>query len=176
MFVGDVQRLRAFALVLDLGSISAAAAVLGYTQSAVSQQLAALERMGEKSADNLLAALQHSKATTLPRFIFALGIREVGEATALNLARHFGNWPALAAASEAQLLQVADVGPVVADQSRMVTRETSLFPDQVLHGPLMPEQSRTRRSRMSAVPASSLVEARPVLEMCRSWMPDPVSL
>jgi DNA ligase (NAD+) len=82
------------------------------------EQLLALERMGEKSADNLLAALEHSKQTTLPRFIFALGIREVGEATALNLARHFGNWPALAAASEAQLLQVADVGPVVADHLR----------------------------------------------------------
>jgi DNA ligase (NAD+) len=82
------------------------------------EQLLGLERMGEKSADNLLAALHASKQTTLPRFIFALGIREVGEATALNLARHFGNWPALAAASEAQLLQVADVGPVVADHLR----------------------------------------------------------
>lgn len=82
------------------------------------EQLLALERMGEKSADNLLAALEHSKQTTLPRFIYALGIREVGEATALNLARHFGNWPALAAASETQLLQVADVGPVVADHLR----------------------------------------------------------
>jgi DNA ligase (NAD+) len=51
----------------------------------------------------------------LPRFIFALGIREVGEATALNLARHFGSWEALARASEQQLLEVADVGPVVAD-------------------------------------------------------------
>lgn len=79
------------------------------------EQLLTLERMGEKSAENLLAALQKSKRTTLPRFIFALGIREVGEATALNLAHHFGNWPALAAASEAQLLQVDDVGPVVAD-------------------------------------------------------------
>lgn len=81
-------------------------------------RLLTLERMGEKSADNLLAALEDSKQTTLPRFIFALGIREVGEATALNLARHFGNWPALAAASETQLLQVADVGPVVADHLR----------------------------------------------------------
>jgi len=80
-----------------------------------SQQLLGLERMGEKSAENLLAALQHSKQTSLPRFIFALGIREVGEATALNLARHFGNWAALSAASESQLLQVSDVGPVVAD-------------------------------------------------------------
>ncbi|MEZ5573343.1 MAG: NAD-dependent DNA ligase LigA [Halioglobus sp.] len=81
-------------------------------------QLLQLERMGEKSADNLLAALGKSRQTTLPRFIFALGIREVGEATALNLARHFGSWPALVAASEQQLLEVADVGPVVADHLR----------------------------------------------------------
>jgi DNA ligase (NAD+) len=82
------------------------------------EQLLKLERMGDKSADNLLAALQASKATTLPRFIFALGIREVGEATALNLARHFGSWPALVAASEEQLLCVDDVGPIVADHLR----------------------------------------------------------
>ncbi len=81
-------------------------------------QLLNLERMGDKSADNLLAALDASKQTTLPRFIFALGIREVGEATARNLARHFGNWAALASATEAQLLQVDDVGPVVADHLR----------------------------------------------------------
>ena len=79
------------------------------------EQLLALERMGEKSADNLLAALQLSKQTTLARFIFALGIREVGEATALGLARHFGSWEALVAAGEEQLLEVDDVGPVVAD-------------------------------------------------------------
>jgi DNA ligase (NAD+) len=79
------------------------------------EQLLGLERMGEKSADNLLQALERSKHTSLPRFIFALGIREVGEATALALARHFGSWEALAQASEEQLLQVSDVGPVVAD-------------------------------------------------------------
>lgn len=81
-------------------------------------ELLALERMGEKSADNLLAALEQSKSTSLQRFIFALGIREVGEATALNLARHFGSWEALVAASEEQLLAVDDVGPVVADHLR----------------------------------------------------------
>ena len=82
------------------------------------EQLLALERLGEKSADKLLAALERSKHTTLPRFIFALGIREVGEATALALARHFGSWEALAGASEEQLLAVSDVGPVVADHLR----------------------------------------------------------
>ncbi|TDG13898.1 NAD-dependent DNA ligase LigA [Seongchinamella unica] len=82
------------------------------------EQLLGLERMGEKSVNKLLAAIEKSKKTTLPRFIFALGIREVGEATALNLARHFGSWEKLVAASEAQLLQVDDVGPVVADHLR----------------------------------------------------------
>jgi DNA ligase (NAD+) len=77
--------------------------------------LLALERMAQKSVDNLLAALHSSKQCTLPRFIFALGIREVGEATALALAKHFGSWESLAVATEDQLLAVDDVGPVVAD-------------------------------------------------------------
>jgi len=79
------------------------------------EKLIALERMGEKSVDNLLSALEESKSTTLPRFIFSLGIREVGEATALNLARSFGSWEVLARADEDSLLAVDDVGPVVAD-------------------------------------------------------------
>jgi DNA ligase (NAD+) len=78
------------------------------------QQLAGLERMGEKSADNLVAALEKARHTTLERFLFALGISEVGESTARTLARHFGNLPAIKAASEEQLLAVADVGPIVA--------------------------------------------------------------
>ncbi|MBE9538594.1 MAG: NAD-dependent DNA ligase LigA [Proteobacteria bacterium] len=79
------------------------------------EQVLALERMAQKSFDNLQAALERSKETTLPRFIFSLGIREVGEATALSLARHFGSWENLAQASEQQLLEVEDVGPIVAD-------------------------------------------------------------
>jgi len=77
-----------------------------------------LERMADKSAHNLLNALEKSKKTTLPRFIYALGIRHVGEATAKELARHFGSLDALMQASEAQLLEVADVGPVVARSIR----------------------------------------------------------
>ena len=73
-----------------------------------------LERMADKSAQNVLAALQKSKQTTLPRFLFALGIRHVGEATAKDLARHFGSLDAIMDAKEEQLLQVNDVGPVVA--------------------------------------------------------------
>ena len=76
--------------------------------------LAALERMGEKSAANLQAAIAVSRATTLPRFLYALGIREVGEATALALANHFGSLEVLAQADEQRLQQVGDVGPVVA--------------------------------------------------------------
>lgn len=80
-----------------------------------SAQLLSLERMGQKSLDNLFASLEVSKQTSLPRFIFALGIREVGQATALSLANHFGSWEKLLNATEAQLLEVDDVGPVVAD-------------------------------------------------------------
>ncbi|MES2237991.1 MAG: NAD-dependent DNA ligase LigA [Pseudomonadota bacterium] len=76
--------------------------------------LANLQRMAEKSAANILAAIEKSKHTTLARFIFALGIRNVGEATAKDLSRYFGNLDALMRASEDQLQQVPDVGPVVA--------------------------------------------------------------
>jgi DNA ligase (NAD+) len=76
--------------------------------------MANLERMAEKSATNLLAAIGKSKATTLARFIFALGIRNVGEATAKDLARHFGSLDALMAANADDLQRVPDVGPVVA--------------------------------------------------------------
>jgi len=76
--------------------------------------LAELDRMAEKSAKNVLNALEKSKSTTLARFIYALGIRHVGEATAKELARHFGKLDAFLEASEDQLLEVADIGPVVA--------------------------------------------------------------
>ena len=78
-------------------------------------KLAALERMADKSAANVQAAIETSKDTTLARFIFALGIRHVGEATAKDLARHFGSLDALMDADEAALLEVRDVGPVLAE-------------------------------------------------------------
>jgi DNA ligase (NAD+) len=80
--------------------------------------LAELDRMADKSAQNILDALQVSKSTTLARFVYALGIRHVGESTAKALAQYFGNLDALLAASEEQLLEVADVGPVVAHSIR----------------------------------------------------------
>jgi len=77
--------------------------------------LSNLERMANKSAQNILNALEASKQTTLARFIYALGMRNVGEATAKDLAKHFGNLPALMAAGTEKLLEVNDVGPVVAE-------------------------------------------------------------
>ncbi len=76
--------------------------------------LAGLARMADKSAQNLLAALELSKQTTLPRFLFGLGIRHVGEATAKALSRHFGSLDAIMDADPEQLLEVDDVGPIVA--------------------------------------------------------------
>jgi len=77
-------------------------------------KLAELERMGEKSAQNLVDAIEKSKHTTLPRFLYGLGIRQVGESTARDLARHFGDIDKLMDASVEQLLEVPDVGPIVA--------------------------------------------------------------
>lgn len=86
-------------------------------------KLAALDRMGERSAHNLLQALERSRRPTLARFIYALGIRNVGEATARDLAAHFGTLDALLCADEAALLQVRDVGPVVASAIRQFFAE-----------------------------------------------------
>lgn len=82
------------------------------------EQLLELDRMGEKSADNVLSALNASKKTTLPRFLFALGIREVGVTTAATLARELGSLDAIMQADVDALTQVTDVGPVVAGHIR----------------------------------------------------------
>lgn len=82
------------------------------------EQLAGLERMAQKSAENLLAALAQARQARLERFIFALGIRNVGETTARDLSRHFGSLDRLMAADEAALQQAPDVGPVVARSIR----------------------------------------------------------
>jgi len=80
--------------------------------------LVALDRMADKSAANVIAAIDQSRNATLARFIFALGIRHVGEATARDLAAHFGSLAPLMAASEVELLEVRDVGPVLAESIR----------------------------------------------------------
>jgi DNA ligase (NAD+) len=96
--------------LVDRGLVRTPADVYGLSL----ETLAGLERMAEKSAANLLQAVETSKATTLARFIFALGIRNVGETTAKDLAKHFGSLDKLIAAAEDDLLAVRDVGPVVA--------------------------------------------------------------
>ena len=78
-------------------------------------KLAALERMADRSAANVVEAIGRSRASTLQRFVYALGIRHVGESTARDLSRHFGSLDALMDASEAELLEVVDVGPVLAE-------------------------------------------------------------
>ncbi len=96
--------------LVDRGLVRTVADVYGLTAA----DLAALDRMGEKSAENLVGAIDHSRETTLPRFLFALGVREVGEATARTLASHFGTLDAIAAADEEALQGAPDVGPIVA--------------------------------------------------------------
>ncbi|HMA98454.1 MAG TPA: helix-hairpin-helix domain-containing protein, partial [Wenzhouxiangella sp.] len=88
------------------------------------QTLQQLDRMGEKSAANLVAAIDKSRDSTLPRILFALGIREVGEVTAAQLARHFGTLEAIADADIEQLGAVSDVGPVVAAHIEAFFAET----------------------------------------------------
>lgn len=87
------------------------------------KELSELDRMGERSAENLVGSIEKSKSTTLARFLFALGIREVGEATAAGIAAHFGNLAAVIAATEDDLQRVQDVGPVVAARLRAFLSE-----------------------------------------------------
>jgi len=96
--------------LVDTGLVHSVADLYQLTR----EQLTGLERMGEKSADNLLQQLERSKRPALDRLLYALGIREVGEVTASALARHFGTLDRLLAASEEELVDVPDVGPVVA--------------------------------------------------------------
>ncbi len=107
------------------------------------QKLAELERMAEKSAGNLVDAIEHSKKTTLARFVFALGIRNVGEATAKDLARHFGTLDKLMQADETQLQQVPDVGPVVAQSIVAFFAEQHNVDviEDLLHGGVAPQES-----------------------------------
>lgn len=100
--------------LVDADLVSNVADLFGLTL----EQLAGLERMGEKSAANLVQALEKARETSLERFIFALGIREVGETTARTLAQHFGTLEALMQADEERLLQVEEVGSIVAGHIR----------------------------------------------------------
>ncbi|HYQ99477.1 MAG TPA: NAD-dependent DNA ligase LigA, partial [Casimicrobiaceae bacterium] len=97
--------------LVDAGLVRTPADVYGLT----GETLAGLERMADKSAANVVAAIEGSKATSLARFIYALGIRHVGEATARDLSRHFGSLDALIAADREQLQDAPDVGPVLVE-------------------------------------------------------------
>jgi DNA ligase (NAD+) len=98
------------------------------------EKLATLDRMGEKSAQKLRSAIEASKQTSLPRFLYSLGIRDVGEATALALARHFGEVAALRRAEAEEIQRVEDVGPVVAGNVAAYFRdpENSSIVDRLL--------------------------------------------
>ena len=102
---------RLVAIMVDNNMLKTVADIFQLT----TEQVADLERMGEKSADNLIKAIEQSKQTTLAKFIYALGIREVGESTANNLANHFGSLPAIEQATLEQLQQTPDVGTIVAE-------------------------------------------------------------
>ncbi|MCS6947660.1 MAG: NAD-dependent DNA ligase LigA, partial [Steroidobacteraceae bacterium] len=115
------------------------------------EQLAALDRMGEKSAAKVLASIARSRQTTLPRLLFALGIRDVGEATAAALASHFGDLAALQRADESALQQVPDVGPVIARHVAQFFREPrnlrllEELQEAGVHWPHEPAASRARQ-------------------------------
>ncbi|MCK9687445.1 NAD-dependent DNA ligase LigA [Scleromatobacter humisilvae] len=114
-----------------------------------------LERMGEKSARNLLDAIERSKATTLPRFLYGLGIRHVGEGTSKDLARHFGDIDKLMDSSVEQLLEVNDVGPIVANSVRE-------FFDQPHHREVV-EQLRAAGVHWPAIAGTASDAHRPLL-------------
>ncbi len=117
----DIEGLgsRLIEQLVDGNHVSSAADLYKLTR----EELAGLERMAEKSAANLVEALEASKETTLPRFLYALGIRDVGEATAMALATHFGALEKLMEATIDEVQEVTDVGPVVAEHVHNFFRE-----------------------------------------------------
>jgi DNA ligase (NAD+) len=134
------------------------------------EQLEALERMGVKSSANVVAALEKSKETTLPRFLYALGIREVGEATALSLAEHFASLEDLMEAEEEVLTEVSDVGPIVAAHVRAFFRED--HNRQVIqalrdHGVRWPSQEPRAASTESIVSGKTVVVTGTLESMTR---------
>lgn len=105
--------------LVETGLIQDVSDLFGLTQA----QLSELDRMGEKSAKNILLALEKTKSTTLDRFLFALGIRQVGEATASALADHYGSLDKIMSADLDSLITVPDVGPVVAENIKQFFKD-----------------------------------------------------
>ncbi len=123
-------------------------------------QLEGLERMGEKSAVNIVSALENSKETTLPRFLYALGIREVGEATALALAEHFASLDELMSAGEDDLTTVPDVGPIVAAHVRAFFQERhnqDVIMELLNHGVHWPREQPTSASANAILAGKTFV-------------------
>jgi DNA ligase (NAD+) len=126
--------------LVDSGLVHDAADLYALT----AERLAGLERMGDKSAAKLVASIEGSRDTTLARFLFALGIPNVGEATALALAEHFGDLAKLQAASIDEIMQVPDVGPVVAEGVREFfdeSRNRRVLEKLIAHGVRWPDVS-----------------------------------
>ena len=129
-----------------------------YTLTA--EELAGLERMGERSAANLVAALESSRRTTLSRFLFALGIPDVGEATAQALAEHFGSLDALMDAGEEEIQAVRDVGPVIAAHVHAFfaePRNREVIEALRRSGVTWPDAARAARSRGGAMRGETVV-------------------
>jgi DNA ligase (NAD+) len=135
------------------------------------ERLATLPRMGQKSAADLVAAIERSRQTTLPRFLYALGIRNVGEATARDLANHFGSLAAIMTASEDQLQKVPEVGPIVAESIRQFFAEphnVEVIKALRQRGVTWPERAQVgkeTRSSLDATPSAAgslLSEALPL--------------
>jgi DNA ligase (NAD+) len=144
--------------LVDTNLITSAADIYDLTQKSLEE----LERMGEKSASNLLEQIEKSKSTTLPRFLYSLGIREVGEATAKQLALHFKTLPNLQAATEEDLQAVSDVGPVVAAHVAHFFHEQhnqkiiSKLIDSGIHWPEIADSKHARLSGKTFVLTGSL--------------------
>jgi DNA ligase (NAD+) len=125
-----------------------------------SEELAGLDRMGERSAANLVAALEGSRRTTLHRFLFALGIPDVGEATAQALAEHFGSLESLMAAEEEEIRAVRDVGPVIAAHVHAFfaePRNREVIEALRRSGVAWPDAARAKRSGSDALRGATVV-------------------
>lgn len=133
------------------------------------EEIAGLERMGRKSAENLVNALQTARETRFPRFLYALGIREVGEATARSLAMHFSDLESLMQADEEALVEIEDVGPVVAHHIETFFQQThnrEVIQRLLEVGVHWPREEQTKTS--SAVSGKTIVLTGTLDKMSRS--------
>jgi DNA ligase (NAD+) len=152
--------------LVDAGRVETPADLYSLT----AEELAGLERMGPKSAANLVEALERSKNTTLQRFLFALGIRDVGESTALALATHFGRLEPLQSASLEDIQQVRDVGPVVAAHVRDFfdeERNRKVIGELRRHGVRWPDAEPARTSGEGPLTGETVVITGTLATMTR---------